>query len=222
MARATLADARDVTASLVRVLKPQAVIVFGEVGRSGIGQDLDLLILVEDEDAANAQLRPVLRPFFKRIAVDPFLMASSVFRDHFRTGSPFLRTILREGRLLYMENAESTWLKEAREELSAASFLVKGKFWKVACYHYQQAIEKYVKGRLIGKGWELEKVYSLARLLSLAFDYRLKIDLSDEDVVFIDSIYRGRYSGEAGLLPLGEPAEADALRAIAIAERLLS
>jgi HEPN domain-containing protein len=220
MARATLQDAREVTASIVQAVRPQAVIVFGEVCRSGNGSDLDLLILVEDQATASARLDPVLRPFFRRIAIDPFLMASSVFRDHFRTGSPFLRTIIREGRLLYMENAESTWLKEASEELNAARFLAKGRFWKMTCFHCQQAMEKWIKGRLIGKGWELERVHSLARLVSLAADFRIILDLPDNDVTFIDTIYRGRYPGEAGLLPLGEPTEADAHRALAIAETL--
>lgn len=222
MAQATLADARQVTASIVQAVKPQAVIVFGEVCRSGHGNDLDILILVEDQGAASVRLDPVLRPFFGRIAIDPFLMASSVFRDHFGMGSPFLRTIIREGRLLYMENAESTWLKEAREELDAARFLAKGEFWKMACYHCQQAIEKWLEGRLIGKGWELERVHGLARLMSLAADYRMKPDLPDDDVDFIDTIYRGRHPGEAGLLPLGEPTDADAKRALAVAERLMS
>ncbi len=121
MARATLQDAREVTASNVQAARPQAVIVFGEVCRSGNGSDLDLLVLVEDQAAASARLVPVLRPFFRLIAIDPFLMASS---------------------------------------------------------------------------------------------------LSDDDVTFIDTIHRGRYPGGAGLLPLGEPTEADAHRALAIAETL--
>jgi hypothetical protein len=42
-----------------------------------------------------------------------------------------------------------------------------------------------------------------------------------EEIQYIDSIYRGRYPGEAGLLPLGEPDSKDADKAIAIATNSL-
>lgn len=40
------------------------------------------------------------------------------------------------------------------------------------------------------KGWELEKTHSIERLIAIAGDYKIKFDLSDEETVFIDSIYR--------------------------------
>ena len=49
----------------------------------------------------------------------------------------------------------------------------------------------------------------------------MTIDLSDEEVIFIDSIYRGRYPAEKGLLPLEEPGEDDAAKALEIAGRIL-
>ena len=42
---------------------------------------------------------------------------------------------------------------------------------------------------------------------------------SDCNIVFIDNIYRGRYTEEAGLLPHGEPDHKDAERAVAAEER---
>ncbi len=39
-------------------------------------------------------------------------------------------------------------------------------------------------------------------------------------MIFIDSIYSGRYPADAGLLPLGEPTESDAEKAVKIAKRL--
>ena len=41
------------------------------------------------------------------------------------------------------------------------------------------------------------------------------------DIVFMDSIYRGRYPIDRGLLPLGEPEEGDTARAVEIATRIL-
>ncbi|MBN2373757.1 HEPN domain-containing protein, partial [bacterium] len=71
------------------------------------------------------------------------------------------------------------------------------------------------------KGWELEKIHSLERLIALAEDYNIKTGISDEEIIFIDSIYRSRYPGEAGLLPLGDPSESDAKKAVNIAKRIL-
>lgn len=67
----------------------------------------------------------------------------------------------------------------------------------------------------------LVKTIQMERLVSIAAEYKLTIDLSDEEVVFIDSIYRGSHPAEKGLLPLGEPSEGDAARALDIAGRIL-
>ncbi len=221
MAKATLADAREVTSAIVSALDPLAVLVFGEVGRRGEGNDLDLLVVVQD-GCEHAPLGSTLRPFLKRIAIDPFVLPATTFREHFMSGSPFLRTVVREGRRLFMKNAESEWEKDAREELAAAEYLNKGGFRKLACFHAQQAVEKAMKARLLGKGWELEKIHSLARLCALSAEYRVPVLLGDDDVQFLDSIYRGRYPGEAGLLPLGEPGEVDARRTVALAIKALA
>jgi hypothetical protein len=39
--------------------------------------------------------------------------------------------------------------------------------------------------------------------------------------VFLNSIYRGRYPTEEGLLPRGEPTQADARRAVAAADAVV-
>jgi hypothetical protein len=52
-------------------------------------------------------------------------------------------------------------------------------------------------------------------------DFNIKIQISDDEVEYLDSIYRGRHPGEAGLLPLGEPSREDAMKALDIAEKLL-
>ena len=226
MGSVTLDNARLLTAALVKAIDPQSIIVFGGVGRDGAGNDLDLLIVLEDGsgksiDQAGSAVRPVLRSFSRKFEIDPFIMSSSLFKMQFQKGSPFLKTVVREGRLLYLKNAEQEWLNDAREELKTAHYLSKGRFWKAACYHSQQAAEKCLKARLLGKGWELEKVQSLARLAALLEDFKIKIQISDDEVEYLDSIHRGRYPGEAGLLPLGEPSREDAMKALDIAEKLL-
>ena len=227
MALATLAHARSITLDIVRELDPLVVIVFGAVAREGSGNDVDLLIVVDDatpnlraED--EPRLRRIVAAHSKTIAVDPFLMGAGIFRAHFRAGSPFLNTIVREGRPFYMKGAESQWADDAKEELAVAKYLVSGQHLKAACYHAQQAVEKCLKGRLLAKGWELEKVHSVARLASLCADHGIAAQLTQDEIAFVDSIYRGRYPGEAGLLPLGDPTQEDAARAVRIAEGVIA
>jgi HEPN domain-containing protein len=67
----------------------------------------------------------------------------------------------------------------------------------------------------------LEKTHSIARLVAICRDFKVRLGLSDEDVVFMDSIYRGRYPAEEGLLPFRESSASDAEKAIHIAGRIV-
>jgi len=58
------------------------------------------------------------------------------------------------------------------------------------------------------------------RLVSLLDAHGLAVERSDEDVDLMDSIFRGPYPAEEGLLPLGSPTREDASRAVFCAEAL--
>lgn len=198
--------------------------MFGSVARDESGADLDLLIVVDDDKApgtADMELHHCLKPFYRRFDIDPFVIPASRLREYAAKGSPFLGLIMKEGRLLYMRGIVREWAEQAAEELKMAEYLLDGGFFKGACYHAQQAVEKGVKAKLLGRGWELQKTHSLERMWAIADEYGVVLDLTDEDIVFIDSIYRGRYPAEAGLLPLGEPTRVDAERAVKLARRLV-
>ena len=120
-----------------------------------------------------------------------------------------------------MKDMVKEWIRQAGEELGMAEHLLRGGYHKGACFHAQQAVEKSVKALLLDRGWELEKTHSIGRLIALAEEYHVSAPITDEETVFMDSIYRGRYPAEAGLLPLGDPSEADAMRAIEISRRVL-
>jgi HEPN domain-containing protein len=218
----SLNDAKEVSNSIINTVHPVSVVVFGSVAKRGIGNDLDLLIVTEDNskapDEINLMVSKCLKPFYKRFAIDPFVIPLSILNKYHLKGSPFLKLILKEGRSLYMKDAVKEWLKQAKDELDMALYLFKGGYFKGSCYHAQQAVEKSIKAGLLARGWELERIHSIERLLSVADDFGMSLRVSEDDATFIDSIYRGRYPAEAGLLPLGEPSESDAKRAISIAD----
>ena len=220
----TVKDAREVSNVIVETLHPISVVTFGSVAGAGVGEDLDLLVVIDDESMMNGDVHLLayqcLKKFYKKFAIDPFIIPKSRFNECYSKGSPFLRLILKEGKLLYMRDAVKDWFKQAEEELNMAVYLLKGEYYEGACFHSQQSIEKSIKVQLLKKGWELEKTHSMERLISIAEDYNIKINISDEDIVFIDNIYKGRYPAEAGLLPLGEPSEADAQKIVNIAHQI--
>jgi len=47
------------------------------------------------------------------------------------------------------------------------------------------------------------------------------VGLPTDEAVFLNSVYRSRYPTEEGLLPHGEPSEADARRALDAAEAVI-
>lgn len=221
----TLQDARKATAAIVKTIKPISVILFGSVARIGQGNDLDLLIVVKDEpDTVRKTLLTLskkLKTFYCRYAVDPFVVTEKTFNEYFYQGSPFLQLIAKEGKTMYMKNFFNEWMQDARQELDMARLLRDNDYYRGSAYHAQQALEKMLKANLLKKGWVLEKTHNIARLLAICREYKLNISIKDQDIIFIDSIYRGRYPAEAGLLPLKEPSQDDADHAIKIADRVL-
>jgi HEPN domain-containing protein/predicted nucleotidyltransferase len=221
----TLEDARAVAKTVAQAVDPVCIVVFGSVAREGRGHDLDLLIVTEDqaEDAASRfqRVHKHLKSFYSRFAIDPFVVSRSAVRRHFLDGSPFLRMIQLEGRCLYMKESAKQWVSQAAEDLAMAKYLLQGRYYRGACYHGQQAVEKTLKAALVQKGWELEKIHSVERLVAISRQYGFELDLNEEDAVLLDSIYRGRYPAEEGLLPSGEPGQTDAERVVRVAGQVL-
>ncbi len=220
----TLKQAKEVADVIVKTVQPISIVVFGSVAEKGIGNDLDILIITEDTARTARELDLIisksLKTFYKRFAIDPFVVPLSKLKSYYYKGSPFLRLIQREGRALYVKDSVKEWIRHAEDEIKMADYLFKGEFWKGTCYHSQQSIEKSLKVGLLQRGWELEKTHSIERLNAIAEEYNITLKIDEDDITFIDSIYRGRYPAEEGLLPLGEPSKKDAKRALKLAKSI--
>jgi len=222
---ATYEDAKKAAASIRKAVDPCSIVLFGSLAREGSGNDLDLLILIDDRERniedAGSLVQNSLKPFYKKFSIDPFVVSLSKWREYQKKGSPFLHLISKEGRSLFMKDAVTEWVKQAQDELDMAVHLFQGGFFKGACFHAQQSVEKAMKAALFKKGWDLEKTHSAARLTAIGKDFRVKFPISEDEIVFIDSIYRGRYPAEAGLLPLGSPTREEAEKAVNLAGKLI-
>ena len=105
----TIEDAKEVSNVIVEAVRPVSVFVFGSVAKEGVGEDLDLLVIVDDKSVItsdiNLTLHKCLKNYYRRFDIDPFIIPLSIFNKYHHRGSPFLRLILKEGRSLYMKEA---------------------------------------------------------------------------------------------------------------------
>ena len=119
-----------------------------------------------------------------------------------------------------MRKEAEAWLKIAAEDLQSAEILFDRKLFRPACYHAQQSVEKSLKTLIVDRDIEIPRTHNILDLNNAAKKLGYAVEVSDEDAVFLSSIYRARYPSDAGLLPLGEPIEQDAERALKIAREM--
>ena len=121
-----------------------------------------------------------------------------------------------------MRKEAEVWLKISAEDLESAEVLSDRKLFWPACYHAQQSVEKCLKALIVDRDIEIPRTHNILDLLNATKKLGHAVTVSDEDAVFLSSIYRARYPSDAGLLPLGEPIEQDAERALKIAREMAS
>ena len=63
------------------------------------------------------------------------------------------------------------WFLKAEQDLRRVENLLGCEDWEGASFHLQQAVEKYLKGYLLSKGWQLKRTHNLVDLLKDALCY---------------------------------------------------
>lgn len=214
----------DVVQRLIERYDPERIILFGShaTGRPQEGSDVDLLIVKETDR----------RPIDRRVEVERLLCDRSFpldllvytpreLRDLYALGSPFIEEVIESGKVLYMRKATAALLAEAQEELESASILFDHHKYRGVCLHSQQCVEKGLKSLLLERGRRPPRTHNIVDLLNLVTAEGWAVDLPMDEAVFLNSVYRGRYPTEEGLLPHGEPTREDARRALRAAEGFL-
>ena len=210
---------------LVTGYDPDRIILFGSraSGLDSEDSDYDLLIVKSTEG----------RPLERRIAVDRLLRDRRLALDFqvytpeevwrlYAGGNPLIEEVVETGRVLYMRKNTKGWLAEAQEEFECASILVEHGKYRGACFHSQQCVEKGLKALLLEKGHRPARTHDLLELLNAVTAAGWKLEVSMDDIVFLNSVYRGRYPTDEGLLPHGDPLESDARSAVRSAQEMLA
>jgi len=116
-----------------------------------------------------------------------------------------------------MRRETEEWLKLADEDLQSAEYLFEKGLFRMVCFHAQQSVEKVLKSVLAEREVEIPRIHNLLDLNNSAKKLGYVTSLTDEEAIFLNTIYRWRYPPDLGLLPSGEPTELDSQRALNIA-----
>lgn len=123
-------------------------------------------------------------------------------------------------RTLELQKLLDDWLAFAKENLLYAKDGMKAEFspYHTICFLCQGSAEKYLKGYLISRGWELEKIHDLRKLLEYAVKYDSSFsEIFSETGILNRYITEGRYPGD---LPYESIGPREATEAIEAAEKI--
>ena len=97
-------EVRKIVEQLIKVYHPEKIILFGGAGRGkfGLDSDVDLLIIKKDTPLYGAdRIRELSRMIDRNIPVDLLVYRPDEFEKRLEMGDPFLKAVLKEGKVLY-------------------------------------------------------------------------------------------------------------------------
>jgi HEPN domain-containing protein len=114
------------------------------------------------------------------------------------------------------------WLQFAAEDLRSAEILLTAELFNMVCFHSQQCVEKALKALLARLDKPIPRIHDLINLHQIAQDsLGYSIDLTEEGLMLLNDVYLdSRYPRDVGLLPGGQPDQADAQKASAFAAEM--
>jgi len=97
-------EIQNIVEQIIHKYKPSKIILFGSAARGEYDKvnDLDFLIIKQDVPLYGIDRMRELDELIDRdIAADMLVYRPDEFEDRIKLGDPFIKTILREGRVLY-------------------------------------------------------------------------------------------------------------------------
>jgi uncharacterized protein len=97
-------EIQSITKQLIQKYGPEKIILFGSAARGDSDQisDLDFLIIKRDVPLYGIdRMRELDELIDRNVAADMLVYRPDEFEERIRLGDPFIKTIIREGRVLY-------------------------------------------------------------------------------------------------------------------------
>ena len=207
---------QEIVRRLARTYQPERIYLFGSRARGDFGphSDYDLLVIVPDDAPPERRLDRLASESLRdlRVATSVLVHCSTYFgaRRYLKASLPGI--VLREGRLLYGTEGDSTmpdggvaksedtreWLRKAEEDLKSAAHLfgVAPPLLGTVLFHCQQAAEKALKGFLAWHDVPFAKTHDIKDLgvACLALDTTLTDNVAGASSL-TDYAWKFRYPG---------------------------
>jgi len=97
-------EIQSITKQLIEKYGPEKIILFGSAARGDYGKanDLDFLIIKQDVPLYGIdRMRELDELIDRNVAADMLVYRPNEFDERVRLGDPFIKAVLREGRILY-------------------------------------------------------------------------------------------------------------------------
>ena len=122
---------------------------------------------------------------------------------------------------LFMQEETKNWLLYSEENLEAAKILLGSKLLNPCLQSVQQSVEKALKALFIEKILPFKKTHNIMELKSILEKNGVRINLSEDECDFLDSIYLPTKYPIGSALPSFYPDEKICKDSISLAERIL-
>jgi predicted nucleotidyltransferase len=97
-------EIENISSQIIAKYKPEKVILFGSAARGEAGPDSDLDFLIIKKDPPHFgedRIRELSRLIERKVPVDFVVYRPDEFEQRLRMGDPFLKSILKEGKVLH-------------------------------------------------------------------------------------------------------------------------
>ena len=116
-----------------------------------------------------------------------------------------------------MKNETQQWFKFANENLESSKILLESFLYNPSLQNAQQSIEKNIKAYFIENGFRLLKTHNILSLNEILKNNNVHINITDDEIDLIDTIYLSSKYPFGSVLPDFEPDKDICLKCIQIA-----
>lgn len=88
-----------------------------------------------------------------------------------------------------MKDETRTWFSYAEENLDVAGLALEHGHLNSSLQNAQQAVEKYLKAVIVERDFEFRRTHSIRELVGLLADQAIKVNISDDEMDLMDTIY---------------------------------
>ena len=104
-----------------------------------------------------------------------------------------------------MKDETKQWLNFADENLESSKILCESFLYNPSLQNSQQSIEKYIKSYFIENGLKLQKTHNISSLNEILKQNDIFLDITDDEIDLIDTIYLSSKYPFGSVLPYFEP-----------------